>query len=97
MESITIRNNTYNFKEETYKLSPKDSFSISCAKFNFEGNFTNETLLKTIKGYINNEEFNYHTLSKDLDLKQWLQTIDNIKIINNCSLKINKEKFFNET
>ena len=43
MESITIRDNTYKFKEETYKLSPKDSFSISCTKFNFEGNFTNET------------------------------------------------------
>ena len=43
MEAITIRDNTYKFKEETYKLSPNDSFSISCAKFNFEGNFTNET------------------------------------------------------
>ena len=43
METITIRNNTYKFKEETYKLSPKDSFSISCTKFNFEDNFTNET------------------------------------------------------
>ena len=43
MEAITIRNNTYKFKEETYTLSQKDSFSISCAKFNFEGNFTNET------------------------------------------------------
>ena len=52
MEAITIRDNTYKFKEETYKLSPNDSFSISCTKFNFEGNFTNETLLKTIKGCI---------------------------------------------
>lgn len=47
MEFITIselrspgqrpRNNIYNFKEETYVLSPNDSFSMSCIKFNFEG------------------------------------------------------------
>ena len=43
MESITIRNNSYKFTEETYKLGPNDSFSIECTKFNFEGNFTNET------------------------------------------------------
>ena len=95
MESITIRNNSYKFKEETYKLTPQDSFSISCTKFNFEGNFTNETLLKTIKGRINNEEFNYETLNKDLGIKEWLKFKDNVKLINNCSLKINNKCFFN--
>ena len=96
MKDITIKNNTYKFKEETYNLSPNDSFSISCAKFDFEGNFTNETLLKTIKGHINNEDFNYDTLSKDLILYNWLRVKDNINLINNCSLKINNECFFNK-
>ena len=95
MESITIKNQAYKFREETYKLSPNDSFSISCAKFDFEGNFTNETLLKSIKGKINNEEFNFETLNKDLNINHWLQTKDNIKIINECSLKINNKRFFN--
>ena len=43
MQSIRITDQIYNFKEETYSLSPKDSFSISCTKFNFNNNFTNET------------------------------------------------------
>lgn len=44
------------------------------------------TLLKSIKGHINNEEFNFESLNKDLNIKQWLQSKENIKIINNCFL-----------
>ena len=53
------------------------------------------TLLKTIKGKINGEEFNYDSLSKDLNLYNWLKYKDNVKTINECSLKINNELFFN--
>lgn len=98
MEFITIskrsslgqrpRNKTYSFEEETYVLSPDDSFSITCSKFDFEDKFTNEVLLKSIKGKINNEEFNYDSLSVDLDIKYWLQTKENIKNINECSLAV---------
>ena len=95
IKNITIRNKTYNFKEETYKLTNTDYFTIDCTKFDFEGNFVNETLLKTIKGHINNEDFNYESLNKDLRLKTWLEVKKNIKTINECSLKINKERFFN--
>ena len=95
---ITIKNKVYKFTTETYYLKEQKNYiNVNCC--NFIDKDTNkiiiETLLKSVKGELNNIKFNYSTLYKDLKFQKYLESPSNVKFINELSLKLNNKKYFN--
>ena len=95
MNSINIQDSEYNFSEFEYKLDNKtDKFTISGTRFNFNNNLVVLCNLKTINGSIDNEEFTYKTLSKDCQLRHYLNQELNVKLVNKISNRINNKPYF---
>ena len=95
MKSIKILDNVHKFETIIYPLDKNNYFSVDRSNFVFNDELNSSCLLKTLKGSINNEYFNFDLLNKDLSLKDYLEDQNNVNFINECSLRINKKKYFN--
>ena len=95
MESIKILGEVYKFKNKRYNINENNYFTIDCVNFVNNNQINIPCLLKTIKGCIDNIEFDYKNLLKDLKLNQYLQHQDNVNFVNECSLKYNNKSWFN--
>ena len=94
LTSITILDSTYKLSKLRYPLNDKDWFEFIGIRFEYNKKFITLGLLKTITGVIQNESFTYESLNKDLKLYNYLTVQNNIFLINEISLKINKKKWF---
>ena len=95
MKAIKILDEVYRFETITYPLDEHNYFSIDRISFVFDNKVNTSCLLKTLTGYINDKSFNFESLIRETILKDYLKDQDTINFINECSLKINKKKYFN--
>ena len=95
MESIKILEEVHKFETITYPLGKNNYFTIDKTNFIFNNEVNTLCLLKRLEGNINNEYFNFETLIKETILKDYLKEQNNVNFINECSLRINKKKYFN--
>ena len=95
MESIKILGEVYEFKNKRYDINENNYFTVDCVNFINNNNFNISCLLKTIKGCINNIDFDYKKLLKELQLNHYLRDQEHVKFVNECSLKYNNKNWFN--
>ena len=95
MKSIKILGEVHKFETITYPLDENNYFSIDRTNLIFNGEVNTSCLLKTLEGNINNETFNFESLIRETPLKNYLEYRNTVNFINECSLRINKKKYFN--
>ena len=95
LSSISVLDNTYKLSKLRYPLNDKDYFEFIGVRFEHNKKFITLCLLKTITGVIQNKEFIYEDLNKDLGLNLYLRDQETIKFINEHSSRINNKNWFN--
>ena len=94
LNSIKILNKEHKFTNKTFTIDINNYFSLDISRFQFNNKLNISCLIKTLVGHINNTDFTYKTLLKDLKLDSFLTIIDNVNFINECSLNINNKKYY---
>lgn len=95
MQSIKILGEVYEFKNKRYNINENNYFTIDCVNFINNNQINIHCLLKSINGCIDNTEFNYKSLLKELQLNLYSHYQENVKFVNECSLKYNNKSWFN--
>ena len=95
MNSITIKNIRYNFEEKTYRINNNMSFKINLVRFEEDSKVIVLTLLKSLVIKFNDKEETFKEFDKKLKIKDYLQNIENVQLINNISLDINNKVYYN--
>ena len=94
MDSIKILGEVYKFDPITYHLGKDNFIKINECKIEYNNRITSCCLLKTIEGNIENNYFNYEKLNKEIKMYDYLKIQNNVKFVNDISLKINNKKWF---
>ena len=94
MDSIKILGEVYKFDPITYHLGKDNFIKINECKIEYNNRITSCCLLKTIEGNIENNHFNYEKLNKEIKMYDYLKIQNNVKFVNDISLKINNKKWF---
>ena len=95
MDKIVINNIEYIFEEKTYNINKDMFFKVNLVRFTKENKIIVLILLKSLVIRINDKEENYNDFSKKLKIKDYLQNIENVKLINNISLDLNNKLYYN--
>ena len=95
MDKIVINNIEYIFEEKTYNINKDMFFKVNLVRFTKENKIIVLILLKSLVIRINDKEENYNDFSKKLKIKDYLQNIENVKLINNISLDLNNKLYHN--
>ena len=94
MKSIKILDKVYNFETITYPLGKDNFIKIDECKIDYNNRITSCCLLKTLEGNIEDKQFNFDKLNKEIGLKDYLRMQNNVEFVNDISLKINNKKWF---
>ena len=71
------------------------SFSVNLARYIKEEQVVCLCLLKSLTVNINNKVENFKEIDKKIKVKHYLQTTENVQLINNISLDLNNKLYYN--
>ena len=95
MDKIVINNIEYIFEEKTYNINKDMFFKVNLVRFTKENKIIVLILLKSLVIKFNDKEETFKEFDKKLKIKDYLQNIENVQLINNISLDINNKVYYN--
>ena len=94
MNTIIIQGSEYTFGEKTYNITNNVSFTSKIVRFNRNKEAIVLVLLKSLRVNINNKVENFKTIDNKLKIKNYLQNVENVELINNISQDINNKLYY---